>query len=219
MMIGLLSCVKQLTTRFLLANIGGLMTCRLLFSILALLLLLFCVGCKSTGLSPGARTTADRALVSLRKIDAAAESDLTETPKEYRVRLIEARSEVEQALTNLPEGDLKKELGGALEVCLDRAKILEYAWAGPLLPRIGGSGYSPNSSFDLNTDREEDKVLIERLTKSYGVPFYNDKYGIYKDDRKYNRVRFGSYDTLEALKKSGRTRIDRVASLLTEEGR
>ena len=189
------------------------------FSVIVLSCLFFCCGCKSSGLSPAARTAADKALVSLRKIDAASESNLTETPKEYRARLIEVRSEVEQALTNLPEGDLKKEIGAALEVCVDRAKILGYVWAGPLLPSIGGGGYSPNSSFDLSTIREEDKNLIERLTKTYGVPFYDDKYGIYKDDQKYNRVRFGGYDTLEALRKAGRTHIDHAAALLTEQNR
>jgi len=94
---------------------------------------------------------------------------------------------------------------------------LGYMWAGPLLPSLSGNGYAPKTSFDLNTDREEEQAFIERLTKRYGVPFYRDEYGIYKDDEKYNRVRFGSYDALKALKKAGRTHIDRAASLLTEQ--
>lgn len=166
------------------------------------------------GLSPEARVAIDKALVALRTMDAAAESSIPEALREYRARLIEAKAEVGQALVQLPEGEVKEEIRAALEVYVDREKVLEHVWDPPLLISPGGRGYDPHPTFALSNRTEEVKAFIERLTRIHGVSLYEDRHGIYRNDEQYGLVRFDTYNTLDALRRSGHSHIERASALL-----
>jgi hypothetical protein len=165
--------------------------------ITALIMAVLISGCGG-GLSSESRTAAEQALISLRKMDSAVE--LQVSLPEYRARLVETKAEVENALSKLPDGELKKELSLALDAYLVRQRVLE---------RKGWLRPSPNDVYAflilLKNDRA-DIDLAEVLTQKYGVQAEedNDSYSM-----NFNAVRGTLYQ-------AGRKHIGRASELLKE---
>jgi hypothetical protein len=150
------------------------------------------------GLTSESGTAAEQALVSLRKIDSSTE--LQVSLSEYRIRLVETKAEVENALSKLPDGELKKELSLALDAYVDRQRVLERKdWSRP----------SPNDAYAflilLKNDRA-DIDLAEVLTQKYGVQAEEDNNSY---SMNFNAVR-------GALYQAGRKHIGRASELLKE---
>jgi hypothetical protein len=75
---------------------------------------------RSVRLSPQAKTSASKALKSLRKLAGATEIGITF--QEYGTRLIDINAEVDEALASLPEGVIKQEISLALQAYVDAGK-------------------------------------------------------------------------------------------------
>lgn len=94
------------------------------------------------GLLTQQKTTANEAIMALRKLEAASQLK-TSQYREYSQLVIEAKARVNQAAALLPDGELKNELNATMEAYGDAAT----AWAAML-----GNNY-------LRADREPGKTL------------------------------------------------------------
>lgn len=115
-----------------------------------------------------AREAALAAVRSLRKLASAAEIGVTY--RDYSSRLIDVKSEVDEALAQMPDGDLKKEVAAAMEAYGDAGQ----AWSRTL----GGGGRYTEASLYPDSDpwavvmQLKYEIPVEATEPMKGVPDY-----------------------------------------------
>jgi hypothetical protein len=87
------------------------------------------------GLSSKQRTAADDALKALKKIEAATQVGVNY--QQYGQLVIDAKAQVNEASSALPDGDLKKELNVVMEAYTDAGQ----AWS----TKVGSTSLKPNT--------------------------------------------------------------------------
>lgn len=112
----------------------------MLLIVMAIAIIYFFTACG--GLSTQQSNTANDAIAALRKLEAASQVK-TSSYREYNQLVIEAKARVNQAVTLLPDSELKTELNASMEAYADAAT----AWAA-----MQGNNY-------LQPDREPGKTL------------------------------------------------------------
>ncbi|MEI7841950.1 MAG: hypothetical protein WCI39_02865 [Gallionellaceae bacterium] len=80
-------------------------------------------GAVTTASKPAPSPAAQSALRALRKMSGAVEIGISS--KEYGSRMIDLKAEVEELLTQLPEGEVKKEVALALQASIDAKAAFE----------------------------------------------------------------------------------------------
>jgi hypothetical protein len=161
-------------------------------------------------------------LVWLRKIDAAMEQN--EDGEKQKGRLIDAKAEIEQALTKLPEGELKNEISLGLEAYVTRMRVLEevektkgrYA----LMNRITGKNTPvPDNPQVILYDYEPDNPAFRDLLKKRYTTNFHEGRGYapnasVKDPPTLPFTTFDGKELLTATLEAGRAHVSRASSLL-----
>jgi len=83
----------------------------------SLTLIFLLLACNKGGLSSEQKKSAEDALKALRKVEAATEAGVSFM--NYQPLVIDAKAQVNEASSKLPDEELKKELGAAMEAYMD----------------------------------------------------------------------------------------------------
>ena len=97
------------------------------------------LACSACGSKPPPQAAVD-AVKSLRKMVGATEIGITY--QEYSSRMIDLKANVDAALAQLPDGELKAELGLAMEAYVDALK----AWSWAVQGHVLATDYEPGQS-------------------------------------------------------------------------
>jgi hypothetical protein len=141
---------------------------------------------RSQALSPRVATAARTAVKELRKLAGATEIGVSF--QDYGSRLIDAKNAIDEALVSIPEGELKKEIGLALEAYVDAG----HAWN--TIIKDGNAQYD----FTLSLDAE-----WIRIVKKYALSPDPEGTLVYGHDR-----------VLSTIWREARTHLDRASSLI-----
>lgn len=176
---------------------------RFLLAVGAIVALNFLVACG--GLSSEQKAAANDALKALRKADSAIE--LGQSYREFRFSVIETKAEVDNAITKLPDGELKDELKRSLNALIDKQKAWE-AFQGyiSMLGETGpyfGSPDSDEAFFLLYKYKPAENALGESLKK------YKTEY---KEDQA--TYQFQIKELLAATQNESRLHLERASSLI-----
>ncbi len=136
-----------------------------------------------SGLSTAQRTAASDALKALKKMDAATEIGVNY--QQFGAMAIEAKAEVNEASSKLPDGELKRELQSAMGTYADALAVWQ------------------DSSNGLSTYGDLAELLLQKY--SFKVEFYES----YEIGHKEQRSR-----ALSVIWAKGREHIDRASKLL-----
>ncbi len=104
-----------------------------------------------TGVSSGQRDAANAALKALRKVASATEVGISY--QQYGDLLIETKATVNEALLVLPEGDLKKSLGAAMDAYADAREAWRVKIDGKQLDASESPGKILIPKYSLATQR------------------------------------------------------------------
>jgi hypothetical protein len=141
------------------------------------------------GLSSKQRTAASDSLKALKKIEAATQVGVNY--QQYGQLVIEAKAQVNEALSVLSDGELKKELDATMDAYADAGQ----AWG----VKISGHGI-------LKQNEEPGKTLISKYSLKAEVPSIAKSLGaiVHSDD------------ALQVIWGEARKHLERASSLLKE---
>jgi hypothetical protein len=135
------------------------------------------------------KNSARNAIKALRKLEAATQVHPSYT--QYNGLVIDAKSEVNEAVRDLPDGDLKRNLNGAIESYTDGAT----AWL--------AMGEKLNGSYLSNRDEPG-----KSLSKKYGIDLDPVKVAMQKYEEALARITDPNYES-----PSKRTILDKIWSV------
>jgi hypothetical protein len=140
---------------------------------------------------------ARQSLLSLRKLQLSVE--LRESVDKMRERLVDTRAEVESTLAQLPESDVKKEITLALNSFTDRNVLIDK------VEESGALYKAPPDVLVLDNQDKVDTILVDRLTKQYGLS---------PVDEKEQLLSFRTDQVMNTISQQGRSHIERGFALL-----
>jgi hypothetical protein len=166
--------------------------------------LVFLIACG--GLSSEQKVAANDAVKALRRTDSA--SELGQSYREFRSSLIETKAEVDNAVTKLPDGELKDELKTSLNALIDKQKAWEAFQAQismRMVPGYRDPTHNPTHDaafFFLGKSEPVENALAESLKK----------YETYEE--KSTGYSFKMKELLSATQKESQLHVERASSLI-----
>lgn len=128
------------------------------------------------GLSSKQKTAASDALKALRKIDAAIQ--INSTYSQYSQLVLDAKTQVNEASSKLPDGELKKELDAAMQAYVDARDV----WSSPntdSLAAVKEPGISLSKKYNLNLTAVDSQARAIELQEA--VDAQMPQYATWKD--------------------------------------